>query len=70
MINVRKQKKGIRLIRHRIIIDEGYVAGLIAELISLFELLQKQVSAFIRRYENVHGNYDILLPSGASRIPL
>lgn len=68
--NYCKQKKEIRLIRHRIIIDEGYVAGLIAELISLFELLQKQVSAFIRRYENVHGHYDILLPPGASRIPL
>ncbi|EGD3314966.1 hypothetical protein H7715_004507, partial [Salmonella enterica subsp. enterica serovar Javiana] len=65
-----KQKKGIRLIRHRIIIDEGYVAGLITELIALFGLLEKQVSAFIRRYEDKHGHYDILLPPGASRIPL
>ncbi|EAU7239967.1 hypothetical protein EIV80_23390 [Salmonella enterica] len=65
-----KQKKGIRLIRHRIIIDEGYVAEFITELIALFGLLEKQVSAFIRRYEDKHGHYDILLPPGASRIPL
>lgn len=63
-------KKVIRLIRHRIIIDEGYVAGLITELIALFELLEKQVSAFIQRYENEHVHYDILLPPGASGIPL
>ncbi|HCW0181795.1 TPA: hypothetical protein OW286_005232 [Citrobacter freundii] len=68
--NYCKQKKDIRLIRHRIIIDEGYVAGLISELIALFGLLEKQVSEFIRRYESKHGHYDILLPPGASRIPL
>ncbi|WP_441006497.1 hypothetical protein [Escherichia coli] len=65
-----KQKKGIRLIRHRIIIDEGYVAGLITELISLFELLDRQVKVFIRRYESEHGSYEVPLPQGASRIPL
>ena len=65
-----KLKKGIRLIRHRIIIDEGYVAELIAELISLFDLLSRQVSAFIRRYESDHGRYDVPLPLGASRTPL
>lgn len=65
-----KQRKGIRLIRHRIIIDDGYVEGLIAELISLFDLLNKQVNAFIHRYESEHGHYDVLLPWGASRTPL
>lgn len=68
--NYCKQKKGIRLIRHRIIIDDGYVAGLIAELISLFELLDRQVSTFIRRYESEHGSYDVPLPLGASRTSL
>ncbi|EHL5742031.1 hypothetical protein KEB67_004301 [Escherichia coli] len=65
-----KQKKGIRLIRHRIIIDEGYVAGLITELISLLELLDRQVKVFIRRYESEHGSYEVPLPQGASRTPL
>ncbi|EAM2494878.1 hypothetical protein IBN27_004190 [Salmonella enterica] len=68
--NYCKLKKGIRLIRHRIIIDEGYVAGLIAEIISLFDLLDRQVNAFIRRYESEHGRYDVPLPLGASRTPL
>ncbi|HIH9253591.1 TPA: hypothetical protein ACYU26_004916 [Enterobacter ludwigii] len=68
--NYCKLKKGIRLIRHRIIIDEGYVAELIAELISLFDLLDRQVNAFIRRYESEHGSYEVLLPLGASRTPL
>ncbi|EBV4908659.1 TPA: hypothetical protein ACWP54_004171 [Escherichia coli] len=68
--NYCKQKKGIRLIRHRIIIDEGYVAGLITELISLFDLLDRQVNVFIRRYESEHGHYEVPLPQGASRTPL
>ncbi|BDS28195.1 hypothetical protein KAM576c_48140 (plasmid) [Enterobacter asburiae] len=68
--NYCKQKNGIRLIRHRIIIDEGYVAGLIAEFISLFDLLGRQVNAFIRRYESEHGSYEVPLPLGASRTPL
>ncbi|HDV1794073.1 TPA: hypothetical protein RHW73_000378 [Escherichia coli] len=68
--NYCKQKKGIRLIRHRIIIDGGYVAGLIAELISLFDLLNRQVNAFIRRYESEHGRYEVQLLMGASRTPL
>ncbi|HGG8828599.1 TPA: hypothetical protein ACJJ1H_004624 [Enterobacter kobei] len=68
--NYCKQKNGIRLIRHRIIIDEGYVAGLIAEFISLFDLLDRQVNAFIRRYESEHGSYEVPLPLGASRTPL
>lgn len=68
--NYCKQKKGISLIRHRIIIDVGYVAGLIAELISLFDLLDRQVNAFIRRYESEYGRYDVPLPMGASRAPL
>lgn len=65
-----KQKKDIRLIQHRIIIDEGYVAGLIEELISFFELLDKQVRAFIQRYEKEHGRFVVPLPLGASRTPL
>ncbi|QBX79983.1 hypothetical protein [Citrobacter tructae] len=68
--NYCKQKKSIRLIRHRIIIDEGYVASLITDLIRLFDLLYSDVIAFIRRYENVHGSYDVPLPPGASKIPL
>ncbi|UJD97017.1 hypothetical protein FS593_22165 (plasmid) [Lelliottia amnigena] len=68
--NYCKKKKGIRLVRHRIIIDGGYVAVLITELIVLFELLQKQVTAFIRRYENEHARYEVSLPPGASRISL
>lgn len=68
--NYCKLKKGIRLIQHRIIIDEGYVAGLIAEIISLFDQLDRQVNAFIRRYESEHGRYDVPLPRGASRTPL
>ena len=68
--NYCKQKNGIRLIRHRIIIDEGYVSGLIAEFISLFDLLDRQVNAFIRRYESEHGRYEVPLPLGASRTPL
>ncbi|MCU2407272.1 hypothetical protein N8T09_22230 [Enterobacter hormaechei subsp. xiangfangensis] len=68
--NYCKQKKGISLIRHRITIDAGYVAGLIAELISLFDLLDRQVNAFIHRYECEHGRYDVPLPMGASRAPL
>lgn len=68
--NYCNNNKGIRLIRHRIIIDEGYVAGLVAELISLFDLLDRQVNAFIRRYESEHGSYYVPLPLGASRTPL
>lgn len=68
--NYCKRKKGIRLIRHRIVIDEGYVAAFIAELISLFSLLGKQVSVFIRLYEKEHGHYEVPLPLGASRTPL
>ncbi|MCY3525775.1 MULTISPECIES: hypothetical protein [Enterobacteriaceae] len=68
--NYCKQKKSIRLIRHRIVIDGGYVAELIAELTSLFDLLDRQVNVFIRRYESEHGRYDIPLPMGASRTPL
>ncbi|MHA6636748.1 hypothetical protein ACX3OY_23525 [Citrobacter farmeri] len=68
--NYCEQKKGIRLIRHHIIIDEGYVAGLITELISLFKILDEQVKAFIRRYESEHGKFEVPLPPGASRTPL
>ncbi|EFB3463861.1 hypothetical protein AB9E44_21560 [Escherichia coli] len=64
------RKENIRLNKHKIIIDEGYVAGLITELISLFELLGKQVNLFIRRYESEHGSYEVPLPQGASRTPL
>lgn len=65
--NYCRKNKGIRLNRHRIIIDGGYVARLIAELISLFNLLDRQVNVFICRYESEHGRYDIPLPMGASR---
>lgn len=64
------RKENIRLNKHKIIIDEGYVAGLITELISLFELLDRQVNLFIRRYESEHGSYEVPLPQGASRTPL
>ena len=65
-----KRKKNIRLLQHCIIIDDGYVEGLVADLISLFEQLKNQVILFIRRYENEHGMYDIPLPPGASRTQL
>lgn len=65
-----KIKKNIRLIRNRIIIDDGFVAALITDLITLFEQLDRQVSAFIRRYEIAHGSYEVPLPPGASRTPL
>ncbi|QXB24172.1 hypothetical protein [Lelliottia amnigena] len=68
--NYCKHKKNIRLIRNRIIIDDGFVAELISALISFFELLDKQVRAFIRRYENEHGAFEVPLPAGASRTPL
>lgn len=68
--NYCNRRKNIRLIGHRIIIDDGFVAELITDLISLFQLLDKDVFAFIRRYENEHGAYEIPLPSGASRTPL
>lgn len=68
--NYCNRKENIRLNIHKIIIDEGYVAGLITELISLFELLDRQVNAFIRRYESEHGSYEVPLPLGASRTPL
>lgn len=64
------RKENISLNRHKIIIDEGYVAGLITELISLFEQLDRQVNAFICRYESEHGSYEVPLPLGASRTPL
>lgn len=64
-----KIKKNIRLNRNRIIIDDGFVATLIDDLITLFGLLDGQVFAFIRRYENAHGRYEVPLPPGASRIP-
>ncbi len=64
------RKENIRLNKHKIIIDEGYVAGLITELISLFELQDRQVNLFIRRYESEHGSYEVPLPQGASRTPL
>ncbi|WP_370425505.1 hypothetical protein AB9Q52_000780 (plasmid) [Pantoea vagans] len=65
-----KRKKSIRLYRYRILIDNVHVATLISDLITLFEKLAKHVQAFIRRYENEHGRYDIALPTGASKIPL
>lgn len=65
-----KHQKNIRLNRNRIIIDDGFVAELITDLISFFELLDKQVHAFIRRYENEHGSFEVPLPAGASRTPL
>lgn len=55
--NYCKQKKGIRVYGNSIIIDKGFIKSLIADLISLFELLDRQVHAFIKRYENVHGRY-------------
>lgn len=64
------RKENIRLNKHKIIIDEGYVAGLITELISLFELLDRQVNLFIRRYESEHGSYEVPLPLGVSLTPL
>jgi hypothetical protein len=64
------RKKCIRLHRYRILIDNGFVATLISDLITLFEKLDNHVHAFIRRYENEHGRYDIALPPGASKIPL
>lgn len=64
-----KHRSNIRLYRHRIIIDRGYVSTLISDLIILFEKLDNHVCAFIRRYENEHGRYDIALPPGASKTP-
>lgn len=46
------------------------MAGLITELISLFELLERQVNVFIRRYESEHDSYEVPLPLGASHTPL
>ncbi|GJH75909.1 hypothetical protein ECZC06_55030 [Escherichia coli] len=40
------------------------MAGLITELISLFELQDRQVNLFIRRYESEHGSYEVPLPQG------
>lgn len=68
--NYCKRRSKIRLHRHRIIIEEGYVSTLIFDLITLFEKLNNDVHAFIRRYENEHGRYEVPLPAGASRTPL
>lgn len=65
-----KRKKNIRLYRYRILIDNGFVATLISDLITLFEKLDNHVHAFIRRYEIEHGRYEVPLPPGASRTPL
>lgn len=65
-----KIKKNLRLIRNRIIIDDGFVAALITDIILLFEQLDRQVSAFIRRYEIANGSYEVPLPPGASRTNL
>lgn len=65
-----KRRSNIKLHQHRILIDKGYVATLISDLINLFEKLDNHVHAFIRRYENEHGRYEVLLPPGASRTPL
>lgn len=65
-----KRRKNIRLYRHRILLDNGFVVTLISDLITLFEKLDNHVYAFIKRYENEHGRYDVLLPPGSSRTPL
>ena len=65
-----KRRKSIKLYRHRIMIDNGFVATLISDLITLFEKLDNHIHAFIKRYENAHGRYNVLLPSEASRTQL
>lgn len=65
-----KHRKSIRINRHKILIDNGFVATLISDLITLFKELDNHVQEFIKRYENEHGRYEVLLPSGASRTPL
>jgi len=65
-----KRKKSIRLYRHQIRIENGFVATLISDLITLFEKLDNHVHAFIRGYESEHGRYDVALPPGASKTPL
>lgn len=64
-----KSKKNIRLHRHRILIDNGFVATLITDFITLFDKLDHHVHAFIKRYENEHGRYDVPLPPGAAKTP-
>ncbi|EOV9595165.1 hypothetical protein ACN5PR_000569 [Cronobacter dublinensis] len=65
-----KRRKNIKLYRHKILIDNGFVATLISDLITIFEKLDKDVHAFIKRYENEHGRYDALTPPRASGTPL
>lgn len=47
-------------------IDDSFVAALITDLITLFEQLDRQVSAFIRRYEIEYGQYEVPFPPGVS----
>jgi len=65
-----KRKNSIRVHLYRILIENGFVATLISDLITLFEKLDNHVHAFIRRYQNEHGRYEVPLPPGASRTPL
>lgn len=65
-----ERKKIIRINRNRIIIDEGYVGDLVTNLIEFFGLLDFQVGAFIRRYQEENGTFEAELPPGASRTPL
>jgi len=61
------KRKKIRLNRYRILIDNGFVAMLISDLITLFEKLDHNVHTFIRQYENEHARYDDSLPVGAAK---
>ncbi|EPF3218086.1 hypothetical protein [Enterobacter hormaechei] len=64
-----KKKDNIRLISNRIIIDKVFVHNLLNEMLKLFDLLEKEVMAFIRRYEDKHGRFEVTLPDGASKTP-
>ncbi|GAB2933390.1 hypothetical protein [Hafnia psychrotolerans] len=57
----------IRISNGNIIIERGFIRELIAVLISLFCALNKEVIAYIHRYEEENGRFELILPSGASR---
>lgn len=65
-----KKNKEIRIYRGHIIIERNFIRELIAVLISLFSALNKEVVAYIHRYEAENGRFELDLPLGASRTPL
>lgn len=65
-----KKNEEIRIYNGHIIIEENFIRELIAILISFFSALDKEVVAYIHRYEAENGRFELELPVGASMTPL